>query len=87
MKQVCRALVQFLADEGGQSPVEYASMLAMIVLTINVSVTSLGSYITNPFWDTSNALAAQNAQLAARTNGQGNGSGQGSGGGTQVAGS
>jgi Flp pilus assembly pilin Flp len=87
MKLVLRALGRFLADEGAQAPVEYASMLAMIVLTIDVSVTSLGGYIGNPFWTTSNALASQNTVYANRT-GQGNGTVQGPGGGTvQTSGS
>jgi hypothetical protein len=66
MKQVYRAALRFLAEEEAHSPIEYSSMLAMIILTIDVSVTSVGSYVTNPFWDTSNALQTQNSQLASR---------------------
>jgi Flp pilus assembly pilin Flp len=80
VQQVHRAFVRFLADEGGQSPVEYTSILAMIVLTINVSASALGSYVSNPFWSTSNALASQNSVYANRTN-QGTGNVQGPGGG------
>jgi Flp pilus assembly pilin Flp len=82
VQQVYRAFVRFLADEGAHSPIEYSSILAMIVLTINVSVTSLGSLISNPFWTTSNTLAAQNTQIASRAStvqGPGGGAVQGSG--------
>ncbi|HZY89891.1 MAG TPA: hypothetical protein VFE78_34030 [Gemmataceae bacterium] len=85
MRSVSRACARFLADEAAHSSVEYASILAMVVLTIEVSVASLGSFVTNPFWTTSNALAAQNVQLGNRYN-QGN-NGQGSGGTVQVSGS
>ncbi len=75
MKQVYRAFGRFLADESAHASIEYASMLAMIILTVDVSVQSLGSYVCNPFWQTSNAIAAQNNQIQNRGNPGGNGSG------------
>ena len=89
MQPVYRALTRFLADEEAHASVEYASVLAMIILTIDVSVASLGSVITNPFWETTNALAAQNAQIAKNTNQGSNSQGSNTqgGGSVQVAGS
>jgi hypothetical protein len=86
MQPIYRAFVRFLFEEAAHSPVEYSAMLAMIILTVDVSVGSLGSYVTNPFWDTSNHLASQNAAYAKQT-GQATGTVQGPGSGTvQVAG-
>ncbi len=68
MKPVYRAVVRFLADEGAHVAVEYAAVLALIILSLDLSVTSFGSYLSNPFWGASNALAAQNAQLAQQAN-------------------
>jgi hypothetical protein len=70
VKPICRAFVRFLSAEEAHAPVEYASILALIILTVDLSVTSLGSYISNPFWTASNALATQNTVYGNRT-GQG----------------
>ena len=49
MKQFTNALVSFLNDESGPTAVEYAVMLALIIVVCITAVTALGSNANNTF--------------------------------------
>ena len=49
MQQFTNALVSFLNDESGPTAVEYAVMLALIIVVCITAVTALGSNANNTF--------------------------------------
>ena len=53
MKTMVRSLVQFLQREDGPTAVEYAVMLALIIVVCITAVTTLGSKANDTFNDTS----------------------------------
>ncbi len=48
---------RFLADESGPTAVEYAIMLAMILMVVFAAVKSVGSATKGPFNNTSSSLS------------------------------
>jgi pilus assembly protein Flp/PilA len=49
MRKIGTALVNFLKDESGPTAVEYAVMLALIVVVCIAAITALGSNANNTF--------------------------------------
>jgi pilus assembly protein Flp/PilA len=49
MKTVQNALVKFLRNEDGPTAVEYAVMLALIIVVCITAITALGSNANNTF--------------------------------------
>ena len=49
MRQVTRKLVTFLKKEDGPTAVEYAVMLALIIVVCIAAITTLGSNANNTF--------------------------------------
>jgi pilus assembly protein Flp/PilA len=49
MKRFQNALVSFLRDEDGPTAVEYAVMLALIIVVCITAITALGSNANNTF--------------------------------------
>ena len=49
MKQFSSALVKFAKDESGPTAVEYAVMLALIIVVCITAVTALGTNASNTF--------------------------------------
>ena len=49
MKQLGNALVRFLKNEDGPTAVEYAVMLALIIVVCIAAITALGSNANNTF--------------------------------------
>jgi pilus assembly protein Flp/PilA len=49
MRSISRALVRFLKDESGPTAVEYAVMLALIIVVCITAVTALGTNANNTF--------------------------------------
>ena len=49
MLQFSQALVSFLKNEDGPTAVEYAVMLALIIVVCIVAITTLGSNTNNTF--------------------------------------
>ena len=49
MRNMTKALVSFLKDESGPTAVEYAVMLALIIVVCITAVTALGSNANNTF--------------------------------------
>jgi pilus assembly protein Flp/PilA len=49
MKNLTNALVRFLQDESGPTAVEYAVMLALIIVVCITAITALGSNTNNTF--------------------------------------
>ena len=56
MKSFKTALVKFLKDESGPTAVEYAVMLALIVVVCIAAITALGSNANNTFTTVSNKI-------------------------------
>jgi pilus assembly protein Flp/PilA len=56
VQAICGALLAFLKAEDGPTAVEYAIMLALIVLVCIVSITSLGTNANKAFTTVSKAL-------------------------------
>jgi pilus assembly protein Flp/PilA len=57
MKNLGQQIVNFLKREDGPTAVEYALMLALIIVVCLVAITSLGTNTNASFASTSNALA------------------------------
>ena len=55
MKNVCKKLVRFLKQEDGPTAVEYAVMLALIIVVCIVAIQTLGSNANNSFSNVSGA--------------------------------
>jgi pilus assembly protein Flp/PilA len=49
MRKLCEAIVQFVEREDGPTAVEYAVMLALIVVVCLGAITTLGSNANNTF--------------------------------------
>jgi len=49
MRKISQALVSFLKDESGPTAVEYAVMLALIVVVCITAITTLGTNANNTF--------------------------------------
>jgi pilus assembly protein Flp/PilA len=49
MRKFGQALVSFLKDESGPTAVEYAVMLALIIVVCITAITTLGSNANNTF--------------------------------------
>ena len=56
MRKIGSALVNFLADESGPTAVEYAVMLALIIVVCIAAITALGSNANNTFSFVSNKI-------------------------------
>jgi Flp pilus assembly pilin Flp len=55
------ALVRFVKDDEGTTSVEYAGMLALIVLALQMAVAAMGSATNDGFNQANQALAAANS--------------------------
>jgi len=49
MKNLGKAVVNFLQDESGPTAVEYAVMLALIIVVCITAITALGTNASNTF--------------------------------------
>jgi len=49
MRSITQAVVKFLKDESGPTAVEYAVMLALIVVVCITAITALGTNANNTF--------------------------------------
>ena len=49
MRKFTQTLVSFVKDEGGPTAVEYAVMLALIIVVCITAITALGSNTNNTF--------------------------------------
>jgi pilus assembly protein Flp/PilA len=49
MRQFSKSLVSFLTDESGPTAVEYAVMLALIIVVCITAITTLGTNTNNTF--------------------------------------
>jgi len=49
MRNIGKALVSFLKDESGPTAVEYAVMLALIIVVCITAITALGTNASNTF--------------------------------------
>jgi len=56
MRKLGSALVNFLRDESGPTAVEYAVMLALIIVVCIAAITALGSNANNTFTKVSNTI-------------------------------
>jgi len=56
MKSIVRRAICFLKREDGPTAVEYACMLALIIIVCVVSITTLGSNANNSFSSVSKKL-------------------------------
>ncbi len=55
MRRLCRWLIQFTTSEDGPTAVEYAVMMALIIATCILAVTTLGTNSNNAFVRSGNA--------------------------------
>ena len=60
MKHLTEALVNFLKREDGPTAVEYAVMLALIIVVCIMAITALGSNANKTFTTVSNSIANAN---------------------------
>jgi pilus assembly protein Flp/PilA len=58
MKQFKNAVVNFLKAEDGPTAVEYAVMLALIIVVCITAITALGTNANKTFTTVSNAISA-----------------------------
>ena len=56
MRKVSEALAGFLKDEAGPTAVEYAVMLALIIVVCITAITTLGTNANNTFSYVGNAI-------------------------------
>jgi pilus assembly protein Flp/PilA len=56
MKKFAQAVVDFVKDEDGPTAVEYAVMLALIVVVCITAITTLGTNANNTFSYTANVI-------------------------------
>ena len=57
MKQITQSVVNFLKREDGPTAVEYAVMLALIIVVCIVAITALGTNANKTFTNVSNTIA------------------------------
>ena len=55
-KRITRSIVDFLGSEDGPAAVEYAVMLALIIIVCIVAITALGTNAANTFSYISNQV-------------------------------
>ncbi len=58
MRSLCKGFAQFLKQEDGPTAVEYAVMLALIIVVCIAAVTTVGSNANNTFSFTSGKIKA-----------------------------
>jgi pilus assembly protein Flp/PilA len=58
MKRLIQKVSRFLKQEDGPTAVEYAVMLALIIVVCLVAITTLGSQANNTFSNVGNKLQA-----------------------------
>jgi len=58
MRTIASRVVRFLKREDGPTAVEYAVMLALVIVVCLVAITSLGNQANNTFSTTGNKLKA-----------------------------
>jgi pilus assembly protein Flp/PilA len=58
MRSICNKLITFLKKEDGPTAVEYAVMLALIIVVCIAAITTVGSNANNTFSFTGNRLKA-----------------------------
>ena len=58
MKGLIRSLVAFVKNEDGPTAVEYAVMLALIIVVCIAAVATLGSNASNTFDNVANTVAS-----------------------------
>jgi len=58
MKKLTQSVVNFLKREDGPTAVEYAVMLALIIVVCIVAITALGSNANKTFTSVSNTVAS-----------------------------
>ena len=63
MSKVTKMLVSFLKKEDGPTAVEYAVMLALIIVVCLVAITTLGQQVNNTFSNVGEKLKSAAAQL------------------------
>ena len=56
MRSICNKMLHFLKEEDGPTAVEYAVMLALIIVVCIAAITTLGSNANNTFSNTANKL-------------------------------
>ena len=56
MRKFTQAVVNFIADESGPTAVEYAVMLALIIVVCITAITTLGTNANNTFSYVGNKL-------------------------------
>jgi pilus assembly protein Flp/PilA len=56
MRKFSQALVNFVKDESGPTAVEYAVMLALIIVVCITAITALGTNANNTFSYTANVI-------------------------------
>ena len=56
MKNLARSIKHFLLAEDGPTAVEYAIMLALIILVCIISITAVGQNTNSVFQDAANGL-------------------------------
>jgi pilus assembly protein Flp/PilA len=57
MRQLSQSVVRFVCAEDGPTAVEYAVMLALIIVVCLVAITALGSNANATFTNVSNKIA------------------------------
>jgi pilus assembly protein Flp/PilA len=57
LSSISNAVVRFVKHEDGPTAVEYAVMLALIIVVCIVAITALGTNANKTFTTTSNAIA------------------------------
>jgi pilus assembly protein Flp/PilA len=57
MKSFTKAVISFLKDESGPTAVEYAVMLALIIVVCITAITALGTNANNTFSYVSSKIA------------------------------
>jgi pilus assembly protein Flp/PilA len=58
MKKLTQSVVNFLKREDGPTAVEYAVMLALIIVVCIVAITALGTNANKTFTNVSNTIAS-----------------------------
>ena len=61
MRQLTKKFVSFMKKEDGPTAVEYAVMLALIIVVCLVAITTLGQQVNNTFSNVGNKLQAASA--------------------------
>jgi len=58
MRKISQALINFIKNEDGPTAVEYAVMLALIIVVCIAAVTSLGTNAKNTFSSVANTIGS-----------------------------